>query len=180
MYQGKYGENKPVKKHKRRSRKPIVAIISLIAILVCMVGGTIAYLVDYQTVINTFEPGRVTCSIEEEFSDGVKSAVWVKNTGNTPAYIRVRVVATWQDSEGYIYGGPAPAVTVTPGKGWHADGEYFVTDAPVEPQLLTPNLLASSITSPTAPKGYHLVVDVLADAIQSTGGATWGKDPTKA
>lgn len=174
MYQGKYGAEK-----RRKNHKPVIAIISLIAIMVSLVGGTIAYLVDKKEVTNTFTPGKVTCLINEQFAGGVKSSITVTNTGNTPAKIRVRIVATWVKEDGTVYGGAVPNVTVNPAKGWRPDGNYFVYDGPVAPGGVTTNLLANPITSSQdAPEGCYLVVEVLADAIQSEGDANWGNTPT--
>ena len=87
--------------------KHFAGLLALVLILVCTVGGTVAYLVaQTDPVVNTFTPGKVSCQVEEEFKDNdtVKTKAVVKNTGNVPAYIRVAVVANTIDAQRNITG----------------------------------------------------------------------------
>ena len=78
----------------RRTRWLIITVI-LVLLLSVGTGVALSYLSDKTAPVeNTFEAGRVTCSVRETFNGSVKSDVKVKNTGNTEAYIRAAVIAT--------------------------------------------------------------------------------------
>lgn len=199
MYQGKHtsGDSRRAPRKNRRLRwnRQFVLLVSIIALLVGIVGSSLAYLVTKtDPVQNTFQPSKVTCEIQEEFSQGgsEKKNVQVKNTGDTDAYIRAALVFTWVDSQGNI----APVAVkesdyvLVLGTGWsakQANGFYYYK-TPVAPGEKTNNLV-DSITrvKDAAPEGYTLCVDVIADAVQAKGEASngnkavveaWGVDPT--
>lgn len=100
MYQGKHH-----KRSHRRSGKSAALLVSLLLIIGVTVGGTIAFLMDSDGPLhNMFNPSQVTTYVDEEVSDGTKSNVKIRNTGDTDAWIRAAVVITWQDEEGNVYG----------------------------------------------------------------------------
>ena len=134
MYKGKH------LKHENPSRwnKSKAMLVSLLLIIGITVGGTLAYIVaDSGPVKNTFTPSEVTTTVDEDVSNGVKTSVRIKNTGDTTAYIRAAVVITWQDENGNVLG-ELPAeetdytITYNLDSGWKkgADGFYYWT-APV-------------------------------------------------
>ena len=89
-------------KNKRLLR--ISAILLVAAVLTTAVN---AFMINRsQTFYNKFVPASVKCEIEEQFSDSTvtstKTSIQVKNTGNTDAYIRVRLVIHWEDSKGNV------------------------------------------------------------------------------
>lgn len=199
MYQGKHiprdSRRAPRKNRRFRWNRQFVLLVSILALLVGIVGSSLAYLITQTgSVENTFQPSKVTCEIQEEFSQGgsEKKNVQVKNTGDTDAYIRAALVFTWVDSQGNI----APVAVkesdyvLVLGTGWSAkqtDGFYYYKTS-VAPGEKTGNLV-NSITRVEnfAPEGYTLCVDVIADAVQAKGGASngnkavveaWGVDPT--
>ena len=199
MYQGKHiprdSRRAPRKNRRFRWNRQFVLLVSILALLVGIVGSSLAYLITQTgSVENTFQPSKVTCEIQEEFSQGgsEKKNVQVKNTGDTDAYIRAALVFTWVDSQGNI----APVAVkesdyvLVLGTGWSAkqtDGFYYYKTS-VAPGEKTGNLV-NSITRVEnfAPEGYTLCVDVIADAGQAKGGASngnkavveaWGVDPT--
>ena len=199
MYQGKHtsaeSRRAPRKNRRLRWNRQFVLLVSIIALLVGIVGSSLAYLVTKtDPVQNTFQPSKVTCEIKEEFSQGgsEKKNVQVKNTGDTDAYIRAALVFTWVDSQGNI----APVAVkesdyvLVLGTGWsakQANGFYYYKTS-VAPGEKTNNLV-DSITrvKDAAPEGYTLCVDVIADAVQAKGEASngnkavveaWGVDPT--
>lgn len=155
-------------------KKKTIALIALIVILTCAVGGTLAWLVDSTgPVTNTFTPGMITCEINETNSGGVKSNVTVTNTGNVSAYIRAAIVINLVDSEGNVYA-KAPAAgtdyNMTPAaSGWTKKGDYYYYNGAVAASGTTTNLI-DSITEVGSHDGYHLQVTVLAEAIQAEGG----------
>lgn len=173
MYQGSY-QNNPQRRRRRRNRKPTLLMLTMAILLVAVVGTTIAYLfTNTGSITNTFTPASVTTEITEDFNGTVKNDVKVKNTGDVEAYIRAAVVVTWQDDAGEVY--PQTPVAGTdytvsyPGNGWvqYTDGYYYYT-SPVQPRDSTGILLTDcKPVDGRTPENYHLVVEILASAIQS-------------
>ena len=119
--------------------------------------------------VNTFRYGEVSCEIHEKFNGQMKSNVQVKNTGNIPAYIRAAVIITWQDEYGNVYWKKPAAgsdYVLAIGSDWTKSGDYYYWPSPVTPDAYT-GVLITSCTKGSAPEGYHLVVDIAAEAIQS-------------
>lgn len=183
---GKYAKNKRARR--RRLNPRFVALVSSMVILVSLVvGGTIAYLVDNTSgITNTFEMGEVEVEITEEFDGNVKNNVQIKNTGDVSAKIRAMVVVTWQsDEDNSIYpNAPVLGDSVTDENGdyyaiynttdWTYDAATgWYTYKNVVAAGGTTNYLLTSCQPTNPPAGYHLVVDVIAEAIQAEGGASF-------
>lgn len=160
---------------KRINKKVILLAVSLLLILSAAIGGTVAYLIDQTgSITNTFTPAKVTPGIDEKFDGSVKNDVQIKNDGDIPAYIRVKVVVTWKDEHGNVYGAaPAPGTDYTwqiPGTDWvkGKDGFYYYTK-PVPAGKETSVLLTNCKLRDgvKAPDGYKLSVDIHAQAIQA-------------
>ncbi len=177
--------NKPVncKTHLRWNRS-FVLVVSVLVLLLGIVGASLAYLtMKTEPVKNEFTYGKVSCEVLEDFDGTVKNNVRIKNTGNIPAYIRARVVVTWKNEDGYIYGTKpvAPAENLEKAdysfafnqnliNVWTADGSWYIYfPEPVEPGAETDRMLYDCKKTETAnvPEGYDLSVEILADAIQS-------------
>ena len=147
--------------------KHFAGLLALVLILVCTVGGTVAYLVTHtDPVKNTFTPGNVTCDVVEEFNTEkkAKTSVKVQNTGNVPAYIRVAVVANTVDEQGNITGAADENIlkNALAASGWTKNGDYYYYNTAVDPNGLTGELLKNSIEL------EGIQVTILASAIQST------------
>lgn len=146
--------------------KHFAGLLALVLILVCTVGGTVAYLVTHtDPVVNTFTPGEVSCQVEEKFEgNNVKTEAVVKNTGNVPAYIRVAVVANTVDEQGNITGAADENIlkNALAASGWTKNGDYYYYNTAVDPNGLTGELLKNSIEL------EGIQVTILASAIQST------------
>ena len=143
--------------------KHFAGLLALVLILVCTVGGTVAYLVAHtDPVVNTFTPGEVSCQVEEKFEgNNVKTEAVVKNTGNVPAYIRVAVVANTIDGEGNITGMETLEEDWLNTAEWtEVDGFYYYNGV-VQPNAETANLLNANIDL------TDIQVTILASAIQS-------------
>ncbi|MGM9590405.1 MAG: hypothetical protein ACI3V0_09585 [Faecousia sp.] len=178
MKYGKYSSDN--RKRRLRWSKQFVLLASVAILLVGVVGGSLAYLLtNTDPVVNTFTPGNVTIEVDEDFDGSVKENVKIENTGNVDAYIRARVVVTWQDDSRNIY--PAqPAEGTDYTISWRKDGwtgpvngVYTHTNS-VAPGGQTGVLFtACQPVANKTPAGYHLVVDVIAEAIQAGGGAQW-------
>ena len=145
--------------------KHFAGLLALVLILVCTVGGTVAYLVAHtDPVVNTFTPGEVSCQVEEEFDDDntVKTEAVVKNTGNVPAYIRVAVVANTIDAQGNITGmASLPQVDWLNEANWTKSGDFYYYKGVVQPGDVTADLLKKGIPL------TGIQVTILASAIQS-------------
>ena len=143
--------------------KHFAGLLALVLILVCTVGGTVAYLVTHtDPVVNTFTPGKVSCQVEEEFKDNdtVKTKAVVKNTGNVPAYIRVAVVANTVDGDN-ITGMKTLPVGWLNAEKWTEVGGFYYYKGVVQPGDVTANLLNADINL------EGIQVTILASAIQS-------------
>ncbi len=146
--------------------KRFVGLLALVLILVCAVGGTVAFLVTHTAAVkNTFIPGDVTTEIVEKVEDGTKTTVKVENTGNVPAYIRVAVVA---NNVGKDDAGQTVILPGTPDLGnvfdttkWTYIGGYYYYNGVVQPDTLTDDLLKSGIEL------KDIQVTILASAIQA-------------
>lgn len=160
-------------KHAKKSTfgaKRLVLVVAAVLILAVGVTATLAYLADKtDPVTNTFTPSSVTCYVNETFDGSAKSTVSISNTGDVSAYIRVAVVANWVKDGNIV----APAsVAITSANGWFKAGDYYYYPAVVAAGSATGDLYSGSITAGTAPiDGAKLKVDILAEAIQSEGGA---------
>lgn len=182
MYKGKYSNRK------KRRLAPWAAL-ALALVLTLSVGGTIAYLItDTGPVTNTFTPGNVACEvIESGWHDGntTKENVFIRNTGNTDAYIRAAIVVTWQNEAGKVLAeAPQDKVDYTLSintTGWKKQGDYYYCTMAGSPNTQT-SVLINSCTVVKAKEGYSLCVDVLAQAIQSSPNTvesnTWNSDMT--
>lgn len=180
MYNGKRAKSGS-QKHFKRS---LALVASLVLMLSIGFGATLAWLVDNtDDVENNFIPAKVPPTIVEEFDGTVKSKVQVKNDGNVSAFIRVAVVATWQDGQGNI----ASTVPVrgedfewTDGSNkWvFEDGYYYYTDA-VAAGVTTDDLFTNCQLKEeiTPPEGYSLSIEILAQTIQSEGIDPKGNKP---
>ena len=175
--------NKPVNRKTRlRWNRSFVLVVSVLVLLVGIVGASLAYLtMKTPEVKNQFTYGQVSCEVLEDFDGTVKSNVRIKNTGNIPAYIRARVVVTWKNKNGDIYGTKpvlgedySLAINSNDNSKWFnmttdSGGLYFYFPDPVDLDKETDKMLYNFKKSETAnvPEGYDLSVEILADAIQS-------------
>lgn len=188
MYQGRHvtqrDSSKAVRNKRRRYRgkRPVMLILALALIAAMAIGGTIAYLTTKTDgVVNTFTPSKVSCTVEEDFNGTTKEKVNVRNTGDTTAYIRVKLVTYRTNDAGQHIGGTASTPNFSPGADWMLyDGYYYYTK-PVAPEKKPEADLISSITleSYTDVDGGHQAIDVMAEAIQSVPEdaikAAWGE-----
>lgn len=190
MYKGKYenehskAKAQPVRrKAHKKSRLTAIAIASVM-LLTLAIGGTVAWLITNSSPItNTFTPSTVACSVTENFNNGTgeKTNVNVQNTGDTEAYIRVKLVTYRTNDLGQHIGGTATIPEFDPGTHWVKYGGYYYYTLPVKPDEKPAAVLISSITLedsyPDADGGKQ-AIDVMAEAIQSAPaeaiGRSWG------
>lgn len=162
--------------------KALIVAALAVVILTAAVGGTMAWLsTQTQDLTNTFVPAKVTCKVDENFTEGdtEKKDVRIQNTGTTDAYIRAMIVANWctaADANGKTKVVASYAVNAShfpglPGSDWvkHSDGFYYYT-LPVAPGQTTGNLFTSCTpNNAEKPEGAdHLEVNIICQAVQST------------
>lgn len=177
-----------MKKGKRelpRSKKGLTALVALVLIFCCAVGGTAAWLATAtDPVTNTFTPSHVTTEVHEGvFIGEAKKNVTVKNTSDIAAYIRAAIIINWANEDGNVYGKAVTAddydisINETDWKKGN-DGFYYYNSIVAANGGMTPNLILSCTEKDgKAPDGYHLQVTILADGIQADGmGATSAQD----
>lgn len=183
MYHGKY-ESKHLQARPRRrsSRKAGTLLLSLLLVITLALGGTAAYLITRTgPVLNSFQPSQVDCEVTENFDGSVKKNVNVTNTGDTEAYIRVKLVTYRVNDGGQHIGGTATIPNFTPGENWVAYGDYYYYTLPVVPGEQPGAALIGSIAltgSYDDADGGKQVIEVMAEAIQSgpaqAVGSSWG------
>ena len=161
-------------------------VVSLLALLLVVAGGTLAWLTAQDSVSNTFTPAHVTCDVEEKFDGKTKSDVTIKNTSDIPVYIRASIVVTWKDSNGNVYGqlpvaGTDYTMTMANDSKWVPNGGYYYYTSPVAVGDTTGTLISScTVKAGATPPGddYKLSVEIIAEAIQSQPdravGQAWG------
>lgn len=171
-----------------RWKRSGILLAAVIVLLAGAVGGTWAFLVaQSEPVENNFTYAHVSCTIKENFDGTTKSDVQIKNTGDIPAYIRARIVVTWKDANGNVSAVPVKNTDYTIAfneKDWTQQGGYWYCNTAVAAGEETPVLITTCEKKETAPEGYNLSVEILADAIQSEPAnavkEAWGYNPTAA
>lgn len=165
---------------KLNRKKGILLLTAAVLILVCGVGGTLAYLITQTTpVTNTFTPAHVTSQVVETMDGKTKSDVQIENTGNVSAYIRAAIVITWKDKDGNtmptvpVQGQGQDYTLDINAKDWSQSGGYYYYNGIVAAGGSTANLINSCVSNGTYTDGRKLCVEVIGSAIQAEGmGAT--------
>lgn len=170
----------------KNNKRLIIILAAVITLLAIAVGSTLAYLWDKTPSLeNTFEPTYVSCKVMETFDGTTKSNVYVTNTSNIKAYIRVKVIATWLDENGNVYGNDTPIegedyVAEYGNALWvkGSDGFFYYT-LPVAAESSTQELIRSlSPIAANIPEGCTVRVQIIASAIQAEPAdavsASWG------
>ena len=180
---------------KKFNKKSLVLLICVTLLLTFAVSGTVAYLVaSTEKVTNTFGPAYVTVEVDDKVDGLRKYDVEITNTGNVDAYIRAAIVGYWCNNDGEIVAAWDPTDTDQgefgglAGTNWVKNGDYYYYTQPVAPGAQTPSALFESYTVKQAPvEGAHLVMNIMAQAIQAEGTdddgtkavvAAWGVDPS--
>ena len=156
----------------RGMKRSLVLVVSLLALLLVVAGGTLAWLTAQDSVSNTFTPAHVTCNVEESFNGTAKSDVKIKNTSDIPVYIRASIVVTWKDPSGNVYGQLPVAdtdYTISYGTGWTRQGDYWYCNSEVAVGANTPELISrcTEVAGKAPAENYRLSVEIIAEAIQS-------------
>ena len=162
-------------------KRSLVLVVSLVALLLVVAGGTLAWLTAQDSVRNTFTPAHVSCNGTENFDGTTKKNVNVTNTGDIDAYLRVKLVTYRVNDDGQHIGGTAAIPAFTPGDGWVAYGDYYYYTYPVAPNEQPQHPLIDSLTltgSYNDADGGKQALEIMAEAIQSApeeaAGQAWG------
>ena len=187
MYRGRYeGKHRkaaaPAHGKALRTGRLTTMVIATVLLLALAIGGTLAWLsTEDAPITNTFNPSKVACEVTESFNGEVKSSVNVKNTGDTEAYIRVKLVTYRTNDQGQHIGGTATLPSFTLGANWLKYDDYYYYTLPVAAGEKPTNNLTDSMTLTTAyvdADGGYQAIDVMAEAIQSgpaqAVGQAWG------
>ena len=164
-------------------RKNLIRVLIALTVVLVLLCGTAVALMFRQTnlVTNEFETAIVDCQVHEQTDTGsadtgsvmagVKSSITVQNTGNIPAYIRVRFVSNWVDDAGNIVGKASEMPVISYDETtWFEKNDIYYCRTPIAVEGYTPELLKSGKTivlRADAETGYRQVLEVFADAIQS-------------
>lgn len=163
MKKGRYERIPPVVFRKRI----LAVVLSLMLLIIIGVGATLAYFASASgPVINTFQAGSVGAKIHEKISSNTKTSITVENTGDSPVYVRVRLISYWKKGSDIAPKSSALSVSENANK-WKKIGEYYYYTAPLAGGATTENLLSSGI-SMTTEDGYTQVVEVLVDTVQAS------------
>lgn len=121
-------------------------------------------------MVNEFTPATVDVEVTESFDNNEKTNVGVTYTGDVKAYVRAMIAVYWKSDEpnsGEVYGG-TPKYEVTQGNNeWIKIGDIYYYTKPVESGEEIPPFISKIVATEKAPEGYHLVVDVISEAIQA-------------
>lgn len=162
-------ERKKVRSRKRKLNKSFVVLFSLILLLSIAVGATFAYLISgTEAEENSFVPGKVDCYVTDDYK------VSLTDGTNVPTYVRVAIVATWQDGEGNVYATANDVINVNVTAEWQENRGYYYYPEKLVPgeTIVTPAFSTGFTYSGDAsgiPEGYELCVEVHAEAIQAIG-----------
>lgn len=158
---------------KRKNLIHIAIVLSVVLVLLC---GTAMALMFRQTnlLTNEFETAVVDCMVNETTDTGsttanYKTSIKVENTGNIPAYIRVRFVSYWVDAQDQIVA-KASEMPYIPydTDAWFQQNDIYYCKTPVAVNGKTPELLQSGQKILLRVEdGYRQVLEVFAEAIQS-------------
>lgn len=161
----------PNQGHKTKHKVSPLTLSLLLLLLTVTIAGTLAFLVTSSgPIVNSFSPSVVDCEVSENFDGTVKSDVNVTNTGDTEAYVRVKLVSYRVNEDGKRIGGTAVVPEFTLGKDWVNFGDHYYYTKPLAPgEKAATALTASDITlkSYADADGGKQVIEVMAEAIQS-------------
>ena len=185
MYKGNYSSRNKNRKRRLRWHKEFVLLMSVVVLLVGVAGGSLAYLfTNSDPVTNTFLPAHVdSVPVESMNADKTeKTNIGAKNTSDISAFLRATISYHWENNDGQILA-ETPSVNIDPPDettDWFkVDGIYYYKNVVPADTAVSTYFISSISVNGTAPEGYHLVVDVLTEAIQAEGVSEDGEHPVE-
>ncbi len=166
-----------MKKRNRKLRNVTLVLAALLVISAITAGGVFAYL---RTVSDPVENDFVLAPekdplIEESFDENVKKDVCVKvDDIGYAVYVRAAIIITWKDGEnGNVLGQPPVKDTdyeiSLNTTDWFEHEGFYYYKAPVNSGNETESLIEIVQPIVTAPEGYGLNVEIIAQTIQAAG-----------
>lgn len=174
------------KRNRKVSRKKAsVVVVAYLVLMVTLVAGTTFALLMSKTenIMNEFTSAVVNGEIDEDLTSTEKKNVQIQNTGNIDVYVRTKVVVTWQDENGNVYG-IAPVEGKDYEMDWCVDNAsnlnqpwfeakgYYYHKAAIKPDQATSYLFTSckeGTKNPDIPSNYKLNVEIISTVIQAEG-----------
>ncbi len=173
--------------NQKRFSFPRTGILSVMAAVLAISLGTSVAFARYVSPSNTLDGNYIPApydSIEilDTMTQNPETGLFYKSgvrfkvaQGNYPVYIRVKLIVTWQDSDGNIYGEPPILNTdytiAYDTEHWNlADGYYYYTQAVNSGTTVDfMNSDQKMEQKKSAPTGYTMHIEVLAETVQAVG-----------
>lgn len=162
-------------------------LLSVLLVAVVAVGGTLAYLMASDSpLLNTFALAEVETEIKEPETDtATNKTASVENTGESPVYVRARVVISGGDADVLE---EQNLITFTYNEeAWQNGGDGFYYYKGILPANSgeaseTPALFTGVTVSKDVPKEAEFSVDVYQESVlaPSGTGVTWTLDAAQA
>ena len=167
------------KNHTSPQKRSLLVTITIVLVVLVTMGGVAAFFIlQSQPITNTFVGGNTGCRITETVTGNVKKSVLLTNDGNFPVYVRVRLVTYWQTPEGAPAAKAAPELKLETTSDWVRYGDCYYYVSPLQGSASV-ELLAKSLQMETDGEGNIQVIDILAEAVQSSPSdaisQTWGR-----
>lgn len=110
--------------------------------------------------------GTVSIKINETFEHNVKSDIKALNDGKLKVYVRAAVVANWCNSAGKIVNPWNGNMTLADDSKWVLLDGFYYYKSPLAKNELSDKLFINDIQPVGAPKGTHLEVKVVMQAVE--------------
>lgn len=164
------------KRKYKKLRKPVKLVISLLVLVCVSVGGTVAYLTSKGSVTNKFTVATVDTKVDEDFDGKKKSNITAKNTGDVPAFVRIKLVTYRINSNGDPIGGKAEIDKdhfTLDSNYWFEVNDCYYYKCPVDPNVtIKPTLTGDGYIElkeySKDSDGGKQVIEVIAEAIQAS------------
>ena len=161
-----------------------ILILCAALVLLTAAGITTAYLFRKAEADNPLTGAVVSCQVQEVLDKTLytgggqhigteKSEIRIQNTGNTEAYLRIRLVSYWVNAQGEPIGMASRLPAVSPSaEQWAAgsDGCTYYYRTPVAPgdltEILCDPITLAAVTLEDGTVGYQ-VLELLTEAIQA-------------
>jgi len=147
-----------------------IILVSILMVVLILTGTVAAYMFRRSGIKeNHFTPAKVDCYVHEVTDTPVtqKTSITVQNIGIIDAYIRVRFVSYWVDSDGNIVAKPSVMPDIALADGWiKGENDTYYCKNKVSKNNYTAEMLSEPILL-VAEDGYFQVIDVFAEAIQA-------------
>lgn len=146
---------------RRMNHKRLAMLLSMILVITCTVGGTLAYLFTRtESITDTFEPANVSCTISNDQAS-------VTNASETSVWLRVSITAVYRSTDPEKQNSihwENPVITVTPGDNWEKFGDFYYYKNSVDAggAVDLPGIDVSGSVD-----GFRIEKQILAEVIQS-------------